>query len=145
VAILTSEGYYRINRRSALIAFGATLATVPLKQYAGAQTATPANPLPSWNEGPARQAVLDFVRVTTDRSSKEFVAENDRIATFDQDGTLWVEHPLYVQAFFALDRVHKLAPQHPEWQNQEHSSRCSPMILQRSESSRSGTGRRLFS
>ena len=118
MAILTSQGGHRVSRRS-LIAFGATLAAFPLERYASAQTATPADPLPSWNDGPARQAVLDFVRVTTDQSRKEFVAENDRIATFDQDGTLWVEHPLYVQAVFALDRMHELAPQHPEWQNQE--------------------------
>src|SRR5271154_2820542 len=79
----------------------------------------PADPLPSWNEGPAKQAILDFVHATTDPSSKDFVPPEDRIATFDQDGTLWVEHPGYGQAMFALDRVHELAPQHPEWQSQE--------------------------
>jgi hypothetical protein len=63
--------------------------------------------------------ILNFVRTTTDPASKNFVAPEDRIATFDQDGTLWVEHPLYTQAMFALDRVHALAPQHPEWQSQE--------------------------
>jgi hypothetical protein len=76
-------------------------------------------PLASWNEGPAKQAILDFVKATTDRASADYVPPEDRIATFDQDGTLWVEHPLYGQAFFALDRVHEMAPHHPEWKSQE--------------------------
>ena len=75
--------------------------------------------LGSWNEGPAKAAILDFVRLTTDPSSKDFVPPDDRIATFDHDGTLWVEHSLYPQAVFALDRVHALAPKHPEWQTQQ--------------------------
>ena len=75
---LTSHGGYRISRRSALISFGATFAAFSLERYSGAQSATPADALPSWNDRPAKQAVLDFVRVTTDRSSKEFVAKNDR-------------------------------------------------------------------
>src|SRR3954451_22486257 len=82
---------------------------------AQAQTA----PLASWNDGPAKQAILDFVKATTDRTSENYVPPEDRIATFDQDGTLWVEHPLYAQAFFALDRVHEMAPNHPEWKSHE--------------------------
>ncbi len=78
-----------------------------------------ADSLPSWNDGPAKQAILDFVHVTTDKSSPKFVPPEDRIATFDQDGTLWVEHPLYTQAVFALDRLRELAPRHPEWKNKE--------------------------
>ncbi len=77
------------------------------------------DPLASWNDGPARQAVLDFVKATTTEGSPTYVAPPDRIATFDQDGTLWVEHPLYTQAMFALDRIHELAPKHPEWQKQD--------------------------
>ncbi len=77
------------------------------------------DPLASWNDGPARQAVLDFVKATTTEGSPTYVAPTDRIATFDQDGTLWVEHPLYTQAMFALDRIHELAPKHPEWQKQD--------------------------
>ena len=73
------------------------------------------DPLPAWNQGPAKQAILDFVRVTTDPSDPKYVKPADRIATFDQDGTLWVEHPVYTQVVFALDRVVALAPQHPEW------------------------------
>lgn len=75
--------------------------------------------LPSWNEGPAKAAIIAFVQATTDPASPEFIAEKDRIATFDQDGTLWVEHPMFTQIAFALDRLAELAPQHPEWKTTE--------------------------
>lgn len=78
-----------------------------------------ADPLPSWNDGPAKQAILDFVRVTTDQANPKYVPTGQRIATFDQDGTLWVEHPVYAQVIFAFDRVGVLAPQHPEWKTTE--------------------------
>ncbi|MCB1704370.1 MAG: haloacid dehalogenase-like hydrolase [Halioglobus sp.] len=74
-----------------------------------------ADALPSWNDGATKQAILEFVKTTTDPSSDDFVAVEDRIVTFDNDGTLWVEHPMYTQLAFALDRVKALAPQHPEW------------------------------
>ncbi len=77
------------------------------------------DPLPSWNNGPAKEAILKFVKDTTDKHSASYVVPEDRIATFDQDGTLWTEQPLYGQAMFALDRVGKLAPQHPEWRQQQ--------------------------
>ncbi|MBK8176638.1 MAG: haloacid dehalogenase-like hydrolase [Rhodospirillales bacterium] len=77
------------------------------------------DPLASWNGGPPKQAVLAFVAATTDKVSRSFVPPEDRIATFDQDGTLWAEHPLYTQAMFALDRVHELAPKHPEWKKKD--------------------------
>jgi phosphoglycolate phosphatase-like HAD superfamily hydrolase len=77
------------------------------------------DPLPSWNDGPAKQAILRFVKDTTDRHGASYVKPEDRIATFDQDGTLWTEQPLYGQAMFAVDRVGKLAPQHPEWRQQQ--------------------------
>jgi phosphoglycolate phosphatase-like HAD superfamily hydrolase len=77
------------------------------------------NPLSSWNDGVAKQAIFDFVVQVTTPSSPSFVPPSDRIAVFDNDGTLWVEQPLYVQAFFVFDRVRQLAPQHPEWQTQE--------------------------
>ncbi len=73
------------------------------------------DPLPSWNKGAARQAIVDFVHTTTDPSSPKFVPPEQRIAAFDQDGTTWVEHPIYTQLQFALDRVAALAPKHPEW------------------------------
>ncbi|MCL4503700.1 MAG: haloacid dehalogenase-like hydrolase [Deltaproteobacteria bacterium] len=77
------------------------------------------DPLASWNESPAKQAILSFVQKVTDKSNSAYVPPADRIATFDQDGTLWVSHPLYTQAIFALDRVHELAPKHPEWKNKQ--------------------------
>jgi phosphoglycolate phosphatase-like HAD superfamily hydrolase len=80
-----------------------------------ATTAAAADPLPSWNDGLAKQAILDFVKTTTDKNNPKFVPPEDRIATFDQDGTTWVEHPIYSQVLFAFDRVGALAPQHPEW------------------------------
>ncbi len=84
---------------------------------ANADAQTP--PLQTWNDGPAKQAIVSFVNRVTDKSGTNFVPPENRIATFDQDGTLWVEHPLYAQAMFALARVHELAPQHPEWKQHE--------------------------
>jgi len=85
----------------------------------GVVNANARDPLPSWNDGPAKQAILAFVKATTEKSSPKYVEPNDRIATFDQDGTLWTEHPLYGQAMFALDRLGKMAPQHPEWKEKD--------------------------
>jgi hypothetical protein len=70
-----------------------------------AATAQAADPLPSWNDGAAKQAIVKFVQTTTDQSSTKFVPPAERIATFDQDGTLWVEHPMYSQVVYCLDRV----------------------------------------
>jgi len=76
-------------------------------------------PLASWNEGAAKQSIIDFVHRVTTEGSPDFVPVPERIATFDNDGTLWCEEPLPVQLFFVLDRVKALAPQHPEWQTTE--------------------------
>ena len=81
--------------------------------------ANAADPLPSWNDGAAKKAILEFVAAVTDENGKDYVEPADRIATFDNDGTLWVEYPMYTQALFAFDRVKKLAPQHPEWKTQQ--------------------------
>ncbi|TAV89406.1 HAD family hydrolase [Rhizobium leguminosarum] len=78
-----------------------------------------AETLPSWNDGKARQSILDFVTKVTKEGSPEFVPPAERIATFDNDGTLWAEQPLYFQLFFALERVKVLAPEHPEWKTKE--------------------------
>jgi phosphoglycolate phosphatase-like HAD superfamily hydrolase len=76
------------------------------------------DPLPSWNDGAAKQSIMDFVkRVNT--PGKDFVPEPERIAVFDNDGTLWSEQPLYFQALFIFDRIKALAPQHTEWKDQE--------------------------
>ncbi|UHQ18888.1 haloacid dehalogenase-like hydrolase [Lysobacter sp. KIS68-7] len=73
----------------------------------------------TWREGPAKQAIVAFVERTTTPGSPDFIAPADRIAVFDNDGTLWSEQPLYFQFLFALDRVRALAPQHPEWTHTE--------------------------
>jgi hypothetical protein len=78
-----------------------------------------ADPLPSWNPGPAKQSIITFVEKVTKPGSPDFVPVPERIATFDNDGTLWCEKPLPVQLYFVLDRVKALAPQHPEWQTTE--------------------------
>lgn len=78
-----------------------------------------ADPLPSWNEGPAKQAIVDFVGKVTAEGSSDFVPAAERIAVFDNDGTLWSEQPMYFQLAFALDRIKALAPTHPEWKDNQ--------------------------
>jgi phosphoglycolate phosphatase-like HAD superfamily hydrolase len=77
------------------------------------------DPLPSWSDGPAKNAIVEFVGKVTKEGLPEFVPVAERIATFDNDGTLWTEQPMYTQFIFAIDRVKALAPQHPEWKNKE--------------------------
>lgn len=83
--------------------------------YAASMT----DPLPSWNDGAAKKSIIDFVQTTTSANSPQYVQPDQRIAVFDQDGTLWVEQPMYTQVMFALDRVQALAPQHPEWKTKQ--------------------------
>ena len=78
-----------------------------------------AEPLPSWNDGAAKQAIVNFVSDVTTQGAPTFVAPSDRIAVFDNDGTLWPEQPLPVQFMFVLDRIKVLAPQHPEWKDRD--------------------------
>ena len=73
------------------------------------------DPLPSWNDGPSKQGILEFVRDVTDPESENHVEPSERIAVFDNDGTLWAEKPIYFQFFFILDRIRTMAPNHPEW------------------------------
>jgi len=82
---------------------------------AGAQT----DPLPSWNDGPAKKAIVEFVQSTTDKASPKFVPPEERIATFDQDGTLWVEQPMYTQVLYCLDQVPAVVAKKPELKNVE--------------------------
>ena len=77
------------------------------------------DPLPSWNEGKTKSAIVDFVNDVTNPQSANFIEVPDRIAVFDNDGNLWSEQPAYFQLFFAIDRVKQLAPEHPEWKTQE--------------------------
>ena len=99
-----------------------TLACV-LALAAGLTFGTPAfaqtDPLPSWNDGSAKAAIIGFVGKVTKAGTPDFVPEPERVATFDNDGTLWAEQPMYFQLLFALDRVKALAPSHPEWKTKE--------------------------
>ncbi|CAN7710019.1 HAD family hydrolase [Rhizobium leguminosarum] len=93
---------------------GGTLAVTAALLFAASAYAQ-SDPLPSWNDTASKAAIVSFVDKVTGQGSPEFVPEPERIAVFDNDGTLWVEHPIYTQLAFALDRVKLLAPQHPEW------------------------------
>jgi hypothetical protein len=88
-----------IDRRTFTRSFGALLSAFLLAAafHGAGASAQPADPLPSWNPGPARDGILTFVRQTTDRGSPRYVPPEERIASFDQDGTLWVEQPMYTQ------------------------------------------------
>lgn len=86
---------------------------------AAASAQTGADPLPSWRDGPRKRAILDFLNATATEGTADFVPPSERLAAFDNDGTLWVEQPLYTQFIFALERLRALAPQHPEWQTRE--------------------------
>jgi len=86
---------------------------------AGLTTTYAQDPLPSWNDGPAKQAIVDFVKATTETGGANFVAPEERIATFDQDGTLWVEHPMYSQVMYCLHRVGALVKEKPELKDVE--------------------------
>jgi hypothetical protein len=79
----------------------------------------PADPLPSWNGGPTKRALVSFVTRVTNAGGAEFVPVPERIAVFDNDGTLWSEQPMYIQLAFTLDRIRELAPRHPEWKNKQ--------------------------
>jgi phosphoglycolate phosphatase-like HAD superfamily hydrolase len=76
---------------------------------------TPTDGLSSWNDSPAKQAILSFVQRVTSQRSTDYVPPNERIASFDNDGTLWVEQPMYAQLAFAIDRVKHVGPTHPDW------------------------------
>jgi hypothetical protein len=109
---LSSAGMARralLSTLAVLPALSIPMLTIPVR--AQAQT----DPLPSWNDGANKQAISDFVARVTRQGGPDFVPPAERIATFDNDGTLWVEHPMYVQLAFVLDRVKAMAPLHPEW------------------------------
>ncbi|WP_000698615.1 HAD family hydrolase [Vibrio mimicus] len=102
---------------------------LPLQRYAVAlllgfafiaqASAAAKDPLPSWNDSAAKSSIIEFVQQVTDKNSEHFVPQEKRIATFDNDGTLWSEQPMYFQVQFALDRIKTLAPKHPEWKTEE--------------------------
>src|SRR5215475_447205 len=101
------------------IRLGLLAALVILTSWTSAGAQSSVDVLPSWNDGTAKQAILDFVRKTTDATSTNYVLPEDRIATFDQDGTLWVEHPMYTQVVYCLERVPALVAAKPELKNVE--------------------------
>src|SRR5215467_4524309 len=105
-----------ISRRAVLsTAAVLPILSTPLLRTSGlAQTS---DPLPSWNNGVAKETIIGFVQATVDRSSRTFVPPEARIATFDQDGTLWVEHPMYTQVMYCLERVPDLVKAKPELKN----------------------------
>jgi phosphoglycolate phosphatase-like HAD superfamily hydrolase len=108
------------SRRALLSFAGVPAASAMLLSVSAlTQTAVAGDPLPSWNDGLAKQAMLDFVRVTTDPASPKFVPRESRIATFDQDGTLWVEHPIYSQLVYCFDRVPAVVKEKPGFANVE--------------------------
>jgi phosphoglycolate phosphatase-like HAD superfamily hydrolase len=117
---MTTRREFSLSLLSVMVAAGCSTAPTPSNPSTASTASAPAtDPLPSWNDGPAKQAILDFVKTTTDKGSPKFVPPEERIATFDQDGTTWVEQPIYSQVLFAFDRVGALAPQHPEWKTKE--------------------------
>lgn len=87
--------------------------------FSSTLSARSVDPLPSWNDGPNKKAIVGFVERVSREGSPEYVAPAERVATFDNDGTLWAEQPMYFQLLFAIDRVKTLAPQHPEWKDTE--------------------------
>jgi hypothetical protein len=109
---------FNISRR-VLLAASAALATLPGPFLPVSAPGQIGDPLASWNDGPAKQTILDFVRATTDTSSPNYVAPEARIATFDQDGTTWVSHPMYTQVIYSLERVPAVVKAKPELKNVE--------------------------
>jgi phosphoglycolate phosphatase-like HAD superfamily hydrolase len=116
----TDGPFSAISRRSLVssLALLPALVVTQRSEAAHAQTSEGAA-LASWNDGPSKQAILDFVRETTDQGSAKFVPVEDRVATFDQDGTLWVEHPIYSQVVYCLERVPAVVAQNPALRDAE--------------------------
>jgi len=103
-------------RKRAILTVLAMVFALGFISLAKAETA---DPFPSWNDGKAKQSIINFVTTVTNQGSPDFVPVGERIATFDNDGTLWVEQPMYSQLLFAIDRIKVLAPEHPEWKTKE--------------------------
>lgn len=105
---------YLVGRRSFVMGIAA-IAVTGMNGSASAQS----DPLPSWNDGASKSKIIEFVTAVTKEGGPDYVAPADRIATFDNDGTLWSEQPFYFQLAFALDRIKAMAPNHPEWTDKE--------------------------
>jgi len=107
--------HHCVHRRAVLAALLVSTAI----SFSGRPVLAQGDPLPSWSGGRSKQSILNFVAAVTREGSPDFVPAPQRIATFDNDGTLWCEQPMYVQLAFALDRVKALAPLHPEWKEKQ--------------------------
>jgi phosphoglycolate phosphatase-like HAD superfamily hydrolase len=107
--------FARFVKQRATLVSAVLIATSLWSAHSSAQT----DPLPSWNDTAPKKAITDFVERATKEGSPDFVKPEERIATFDNDGTLWVEQPIYTQVTFAIDEVVAMAPQHPEWRETE--------------------------
>jgi len=105
----------RFLKQQAALTFSILIATTVWSTGALAQT----DPLASWNDTAAKKAIIAFVEKVTEEGAPDFVKPEERIVTFDNDGTLWVEQPIYTQVTFAIDEVIAKAPQHPEWRETE--------------------------
>ena len=103
-------------------------AEAPSSPPAGSPARASVELLPSWNDGAAKRAIVDFVSKTVRQGDADFVPPAERIAVFDNDGTLWSEQPMYFQLAFALDRIKALSPKHPEWKTTHPSRVCSRAI-----------------
>ena len=102
-----------------ILRWTARVLLITFTMLASAPVVAQDNPLPSWNEGPAKTAIIDFVERVTNQNGQDWVAPEDRVATFDNDGTLWSEQPIYFQGMFIFDRIKAMAPQHPEWREEQ--------------------------
>jgi len=109
------EFFMPIHRKSKLMKYLISLLLLGLL----ASPSALADSLPSWNDTASKQSIVSFVEKVTKESTSDFVPTAERIAVFDNDGTLWSEQPMYFQLFFAIDRIKALAPQHPEWKDKE--------------------------
>src|SRR5262249_31788400 len=117
----STDFWQRVITQGVCAMNGMTARTIHLLALAvtvSASSARAADALPSWNDGEARRSILAFVESVTREGTPTFVPPAERIAVFDNDGTLWAEQPLYFQFVYALDRVKALAPKHPEWKTQ---------------------------
>jgi len=111
--------FFGMSRRATLSAFAGVAALTLLQNTSAMAQVAAGDLLPSWNDTAAKRAIVTFVERVTKQSSPDFVPPEERIATFDNDGTLWAEQPMYFQLAFALERVKALAPLHPEWKDKE--------------------------
>src|SRR5215218_1286062 len=118
ITMTTPRACSHLNRRRLLLGLALFPVLSPALRPASLLAQTD-DSLPSWNDGATKQAITTFVARVTTQGGPDFVPVEQRIAVFDNDGTLWIEQPMYVQLAFALDRVKAMAPLHPEWKDQQ--------------------------